>query len=376
MEDKELDLTLEKIKLQIFTFDKFSSFYGSLMCTLDHKWDPTCSTAYTDGEVIGWSKEFFSKLTPTQRLAVEQHEIEHVARLHMIRGEGLNPETWNEACDHVINLDLIERGYDIKSIPGVLCDPAFKKMPEEEVYMALLRKGSKPKNPFGGNDGDIKPGKVTPASVVGKVIQARDMARINNGGKPGSCPGHIEEYLESLLKPKVDWRAALARFITELIPGDRTWARPNRRYMAHNMYMPSQDLEEDKLTHLMYFFDVSGSMTDGQLQQLIAEVKEVRSTLKPERITLCQFDVGIRDTLVIEEHDDFETLKVNGRGGTCLIAVRDLIQQEKPTAAVIFTDMGCDPMEPLTTKTPIFWVVLDNPRAHIPFGEAVFIETD
>ena len=376
MNQQELDRELDKVKLKIFTFDKFSGFYGSLMCTLDHNWNETdCDTACTDGLSIDWNPKFFLALTPDQRLAVHQHEIEHVARLHMLRGEGLDPETWNQACDYVINLDLKERGYAIDKVKGVLLDKNYAGMAEEEVYALLKKNKTPPKKPFGGNTPDIKQSKATPTQVLGKVIQARDMAKLASGGKPGTCPGDIEEYIEALLKPKVDWKSLLSRFHTDLVPGDYTFARPNRRMQAHGMYLPSQDFEANKLSHLMYFFDVSGSMSQEDVECIVTELKHVKDTFNPEKITLAQFDTAIRDVLVIEEHDTFNGLKVIGRGGTDLSPVHAMIEAEKPTAAVIFTDMGCAPMNPLSSKTPVFWVVLNNPHAPIPFGEAVFIDT-
>jgi len=64
-----------------------------------------------------------------------------------------------------------------------------------------------------------------------------------------------------------------------------------------------------------------------------------------------------------------------GRGGTCLIEVRQWIIDNEPTAAVIFTDMGVAPMRPLSVEVPILWVCTNNPGATVPFGKLIHIKT-
>jgi len=53
--------------------------------------------------------------------------------------------------------------------------------------------------------------------------------------------------------------------------------------------------------------------------------------------------------------------------------VREWIIKNKPTAAIIFSDMYVRPMEELPFDIPIIWCVLNNPNATVPFGEVVHI---
>ena len=378
MSDIELSKQLDSVRLKIFVHDKFSAFYGPLMCSLHFIWDDeTNNTAYTDGERLAFNREFFTQLTTDQRLAVTQHEIEHVARLHMIRGEGLDPEDWNRACDYVINQDLRDRGYDISSIKGVLLDPKYKGKTEEEVYYMLQQSKSPNKpQPFGGSSGDMVPGSmsgVTKEEILSRVMQAQEAMKMS-GREAGNIPGNVTGYIDALLKPVVDWKSLLRKFLVDKIRGGRSWKRPNRRYAPQGIYLPSKSMQDGKLDHLMWFFDVSGSVTDEQLQRFNSEVKHVHENLKPRKMTIVQFDTKIQKIDVLLDHHNFSGIEIVGRGGTSLHHVRKLIDKEKPTAAIVFSDLYCTPMDPLTSKTDVLWIVIDHESATIPFGKAIHIK--
>lgn len=374
MTEEELNRQMDKVRLNIFTHDKFSAFYGPLMCSLNFIWDDeTNSTAYTDGDVLAFCRDFFKGLSHSQRLAVVQHEIEHVSRLHMIRGETLDPEKWNVACDHVINLDLHERGYDISSIAGVLMNKKYKGMSEEQVYDALPKNGANPK-PFGGTAGDIvRNGKAKPADVMAKVMQAHHQAAMS-GKNPGSIPGGGKDFIDALLKPVIRWENQLQKYLTDKVKGGRTWRRPNRRYLDQGLYLPSRDTANARLDHLMWFFDVSGSVSKEQLKRFNSEVKYVNDTMKPKKMTIVQFDTIIQKIDVIQEHENYQGIEIVGRGGTSLHHVGKLIDKEQPTAAIIFSDLYCNPMDPLVSKTDVIWIVIDHETATIPFGQAIHIK--
>jgi len=55
-----------------------------------------------------WAPSFVDKLEVDQIIAVIKHEIEHIVRLHLVRGKHykndfINAMIWNMACDWVIN---------------------------------------------------------------------------------------------------------------------------------------------------------------------------------------------------------------------------------------------------------------------------------
>ncbi|MDT9702892.1 VWA-like domain-containing protein, partial [Streptomyces sp. P17] len=72
----------------------------------------------------------------------------------------------------------------------------------------------------------------------------------------------------------------------------------------------------------------------------------------------------------------YDKMEVVGRGGTDLRAVRKWIIKNRPKAMIIFTDMGCEAMEPLepSDMVPILWIVFNNPTAIVPHGKVIHIQ--
>ena len=122
--------------------------------------------------------------------------------------------------------------------------------------------------------------------------------------------------------------------------------------------MPSMQ-SHNQLQDLNYYIDVSGSVTDAQVIRCNSEIKHIKDSFNPKLLRLILFDTQIRAVYEFQEHEPFEKLVIVGRGGTCLIPVREHILKTKPSAAVIFSDLWVTPMEPV--KTPIIWIAVSTP---------------
>lgn len=202
------------------------------------------------------------------------------------------------------------------------------------------------------------------------MAQAIQQAKIQK--QAGSIPGQLELIVEDFLSPVIPWEQVLFNWFTDLVLEDYSWQRPNRRH--RDMYLPSLQSDEQRLTCLHYYFDISGSVTDEMIKRFNSEVKYIKDTFNPEKLVLIMFDTKLHEIYEIEENDQFDRIKVTGRGGTCLRCVRDHINDTEPTAAIIFTDLECQPMQPLKVPVPIIWTVADNPGAKVPFGQIIHIK--
>ena len=202
------------------------------------------------------------------------------------------------------------------------------------------------------------------------VAQAMQQAKLQR--QAGSIPGQLELIVDEFLSPVIPWEQVLFNWFTDLITEDYSWRRPNRRYQ--DMYLPSLQSDAQRLTCLHYYFDVSGSVTDQMIKRFNSEVKYIKDTFNPEKLVLVMFDTKIHEIYEISENDVFDRIKVTGRGGTCLQCVHSHIEETKPTAAIICTDLECQPMQPLKVPIPIIWTVADNPHAKVPFGQIIHIK--
>lgn len=363
-----LQRELDKTKSEVF-IGKNAAFMGSLMCSMDFIWDENILTAATDGTCVWWNPQFFLGLNVPTRRFVLVHELWHPARLHILRCGNRDPRLWNIACDHRINNDLKADGYKFDDIQEWIClDPKYAGWLEEDIYDDLV-KNPPPPPPPGWCD-DIKPGnKASQTKAVNNTVRAVNQAKA--GGGAGNIPGDVEEILSKFLAPVVPWEQVLHRFMNELADEDYTWSRPNRRFRT--AYLPSRYLELGRLEHLVYFEDVSGSITQADAIRFNSEVKYVWDMYQPTKMTLAQFDTRITQVIEYEEGDEINEIKIVGRGGTSLECVRDFIIEHRPTAAIIFSDLECVPMEKLPFDIPIIWVAIRNRKAIVPFGEITHI---
>jgi predicted metal-dependent peptidase len=372
-----LDRQLDKTKAKVFLGNN-AAFLGPLLCSLDFVWSEEIPTADTDGTRIRWNPRDFLGCTLEGRVSSLLHELGHVYRMHPLRRGDRCPDIWNIACDIAINRDLIQMGYSIEgwANPGIGPRPDIPFELEEEIYEFLKKPGGGgAKPPPGQHVCGGMPLNMTPAQkqhMINSVVQAIHSAKENK--QPGAIPGHTEQIIKQFLAPKVPWEAVLQKWMTDLLEEDFTWARPNRRY-GEKMYLPSRYEEDGRLEHLMFFEDVSGSISDADSRRFNSELKYVWDTFKPKKLTVVQFDTVIQKIDVFEEGDPFDEIKIVGRGGTCLVCVRDYIEEHKPTAAIIFSDLFVTPMEPLTNNIPVLWVAIANKDAKVKFGKLIHIRS-
>lgn len=387
-----LEAAFNKTKGQLF-FKKGSGFLGPLLCTLKFKWEDRIQTACISADTLYWNPHFFLSLDEDTRVTVLAHELWHNGFLHGARIGNRDPELWNEAADHTINLMLKEHGYYMAGFP-YLMDPQFSGMATDEVY-DILSKNQPPQpqgNPQGqpgqgddedgegqspvqghGQDGlgkDMLPVSAKEQSdAVARVTAASQIARMT--GRPGDVPGEITVTIDRFLNPKLPWETLLFNFFNELTTQEYSFARPNRRYS--DPIVPGVT-GRNGLEHLIYYLDISGSISDEQILRFNSEVKYIKDVLDPELLTLVTFDTVLQDEYVFEKDDPFEKIVVTGRGGTDLEDVFAHAQKHQPTAMVVFSDLCVDiPPDP---GIPVLWICCDSPNQEAPpFGRMIHLES-
>lgn len=388
--DQEVEYALDACKSKAFLGNN-AAFLGSLLCSMEVIWKDTNNpTASTNGQKLWWNRDWFISLPKETRVTVLVHELWHVGRLHFLRRGNRDPEIWNYACDIRINNDLKAAGYSFKDIEWAWLMPELDvngPMPEEDIYDHLIQNAKQPPpQPGEGGDGTGAKGDMnkdpdgddsgTPTDeqaaknnrMVEAVIRAQQAAERAN--QAGSIPGGTKDWIKQFLTPKIKWETELMQFFTDLGEIRYTWARPNRRYVGQGEYRQSTEHESDRLEHLIYYLDVSGSIQDKDRLRFNSEVKYIKDVLNPRKLTLVQFDTEIQHEHVFEEEDRFEKVVDVSGGGTCLVCVHDHIVEHNPTAAIIFSDMHVSPMQKPVTGTPIIWVRIGS--GHVPdFGKVI-----
>ena len=107
---KEENRALSKCKVSLM-LEKNSVFYSTIVFSLESIWDTSIPTASTNGLNLKINPEWFMALSPKQRIGLVVHEANHVALLHPVRLGDRDPEVFNMAADHMINLMLLDNGF-------------------------------------------------------------------------------------------------------------------------------------------------------------------------------------------------------------------------------------------------------------------------
>ena len=369
-ERASLDMMLSKTKGQLF-FKHQAGFLGSLVCNHNYIWDLEAKTAWNNGSTIAFNPNFFLACTPSGRVTLLGHELWHTGRDHFGRMGEHDPEDWNIAGDYVINNDMELNGFDFSGIPveGYI-NHQYDHMSTEQIYELLQKEPHRKPAPSDFGSDLRQPEKGKGYEIITKVIQAVQASKAAKDA--GTLPGEVTLAVSTFLNPVLKWEVLLSRYFTDLSNDDYSWKRPSRRY--EDVYLPSL-MGENGLEHLLYCFDVSGSVSDQDIVRFNSEVRHIHKTLRPKQLTIITFDTSIRDVYEFAQDDRFEDIVVNGRGGTSLEDVYAEIIKRKPTAAVIFSDLYCAPMDK-NPRVPVLWVVVGNPTAQTHFGKQIHISND
>lgn len=388
--EQEVEYALDACKSKAFLGNN-AAFLGSLLCSIEIIWsDVDNPTAKTNGLKLWWNRDWFISLPKATRVTVLVHELWHPGRLHFLRRGNRDAEIWNYACDIRINNDLKAAGYSFVGIEWAWLMPEVDvngPMAEEDIYDLLMQKSlSPPPQPgateIGNANGDMSNLPPDDNSTSGegatqnqtRILEAvvRAVQAAERANQAGNIPGGTKDFITQFLTPVVPWEATLMQFFTDLGEYRYTWARPNRRFS--DSYRQSVEYESDRLEHLIYYLDVSGSISDRDRLRFNSEVKYIKDVLNPRKLTLVQFDTEIQHEHVFEESDPFEKVVDVSGGGTCLVCVKNHIEQNNPTAAIIFSDMHVSPMDKPKTGTPIIWIRIG--KGHVPsFGKVINIRS-
>jgi len=178
------------------------------------------------------------------------------------------------------------------------------------------------------------------------------------------------------MSAKVNWKDALREFVSSVCKGkdDSTWAKPNRRWLQHDVYMPSTISET--MGRLVVAVDTSGSITGDAINRFLSEVVGIMNNVNPELVDLLYWDSEVAGHEVYGQGDGdklMSSTKPKGGGGTDVNAVFDYVKEKIPNsleACIILTD-GYTPYPSTPPSYPVLWVMTTDVVA--PFGQIIRI---
>lgn len=350
-------------------------FFASLLLGMSITEDKNAKTLETDGESIRYNPEFMAGLSLPETVFVLAHETMHAVFQHMHRRGGKNANRWNIAADYVINDILTREKIGIMPAGGLLDSAlvAEGKGTAEGVYN-LLPESTEDKNTgdTGGALDQVNDASTDPAENSAK--QAEMQVKIIQAGNAAKAAGKLSAGLDRLVKgltaTKTDWKSVLRRFLSERAKVDYSFAKPKRRFLADDIYLPS--LTGDKMGEIVVAIDCSGSIGDKTIADFSAEIKAIFEDTKPSALRVLYFDTEIlrADTF---GPDDTVTITPIGGGGTSFAPIFEYIRANDliPAACVVLTDLESSHFGEMP-ECPVLWATIAPGPA--PFGETVLIQ--
>jgi predicted metal-dependent peptidase len=380
---------LMRVKVNLMRDDRFAFWRGIMMVGKTEVVDD-CPTAYTDGYNEGYGRAFIESQNDKQVAFGVLHENLHkIGRDLSLWGKMFKDDAQlaNMACDYRHNLLLMDMdpvGLTIEmptnpdgSRMGLL-DERFRDMDPPAIFRILKQEKKDGTGAFGPNgDGTKAQGnfdehdweasdqrsdeeKETQAKEVDQAMRQGEMEhRKANGNKAGG----MERFLSDLLKPKVNWKDALADFWRSNCSGrdDNTWRTPNRRFVGMDILLPSTFSQ--RVGCGVIGGDMSGSVGQREMSLMVSEIVYLASQVQPEQIDLLYWDshVARHETYDESNMDTMATsTKPMGGGGTDPHCVKQYIADHKmePEFVIMLTDgyisnwpdFDCPVMWVITTK--------------------------
>lgn len=354
-------------------------FYGLLLMHMVYSIDEKLETACTDGIRITFGTDFLDSLSDSELDFVMMHEILHVVLQHCLRGGDCEHETFNIACDIIVNSNiLLENNMKISSITLKNYGESMHIAPDgkegyeytaEQVY-DMLPKQEKEKLQSKGSgvakgrarqqatnenhkpewrwddhsrwemyeeDDVLRDVWVKRFEDAAQAIEIRDPSNSR-----GLLPRFAQRILGELRKPQTDWRTILNDFIQEEVV-DYSFSPPDRRFYDCPFFLPDFNGKEDMVEDILFMIDTSASMSDAMITAAYSEIKGAVDQLDGKlKGWLGFFDAAIIKPEPFSDEDEFRIIRPAGGGGTDFQIIFEYVhkhmQDKLPASIIIMTD--------------------------------------
>lgn len=410
-------MTLQEILWSSLNYRQ-ATFLNMSIYSADHQEDKTINTPFklaveNNKRVLKYHPEKLGKLDPESAVTLLAHTALHASLLHDIRGQGLNQEVYNMACDIVVNLllDAINKSSSSSAkkynLDGFNVMQEFKGDSVEVVYNKLMKKmppsssgGGSPQNQqqqggmplqgaggisdalgipddqLGSNDIDTSGQSVTP-ELEEKAIRQSNVA-LNSSNSFSMMPQELKNslgiMLDKFFNTRANWRELLLKYVDSASEGGMDYTKFNRRAIYQDLFLPDVE-KQGKLQHLTCAIDVSGSISNKQAKALVNECLSIAEQYCSGELHIHTFNHGVVQSFELDAQNPSQELKLKVGGGTDVHPVLKKISKNPPEVLIVFTDMWFDcPKE--ETPFPVIWVAIDNDEAKAPFGEIIHVRAE
>jgi len=381
-------------------------FFGYLATYLEPKEmaNMAIKTIGTDGKYLYYDPDFVRSLDKETLMGAIAHEVFHCAFGHLWRRGFRDMMRWNIATDIVANEIIKSEGLALPD--EALFNPSFKGLSAEEAYNKLTGDKGSDDDDGGGCGGKVSDGDSDNEGRTGSnfddhsewgkkkngkddgignseinqkwreyASRARQMAKVQ-----GSGAGSLEDMVDELLEPKLNWKELLKQSVVSSVISDYQLSPPSKRHIWRNIYLPSA--KKSDAVEVIFAVDTSGSMTTEEIRDALSELKGICEQFSSFTIFYVECDWDIQRVIKLTPYsfNMDEVKKIRGRGGTRFPV--SLIFEEvskkhtgRPDTIIYFTD-GYGRIAGEKPPCPVIWLLCSTYRFDPEFGRVIKYERD
>lgn len=396
---------LKRAHVQLVRSKQFALLSGILLLGKSEiRSDLPMPTACTDGRNKYYHPELIDEISEKQLAFAVAHENFHVLYKHTTTWKHLYKENAmmaNMACDYVINAQIkaLDPNCDVVEInENWLYHQKYEGWDTFRVYKDLMKNGA-PNNDsadgsgqptgkagkYGTGDGqgpqdhhDWEAGDALDDKQKKELEKAIDSAIRQGEILAGKVGGNSARDIGAIPEPQVNWREQLREFVAAVADGKdcATWRKPNRRWMANDIYMPTTYSET--IGPMVVAIDTSGSIDQHTINTFLGELTGIVEMMPPEKLHLLYWDTNVAAEEVYEP-GMYEMLvqstKPGGGGGTDPLCVQQWLQDhpEIEPSVVLFLSDGYVGRWP-SINAPTMWGMITDVVA--PEGVTIKIDVE
>lgn len=190
-----------------------------------------------------------------------------------------------------------------------------------------------------GFDKDFNPSMGNVSEVEEKIKDAVCSVAQSIERKQGHLPAGVKSIVDKMLKPEINWKEALSKFVCKCFGGEHSWKRCSRHHLARGFYLPGRYDERIKVGVIV---DTSGSCTC-DLPKFLGELNGLLGSFGNYEVTIIQCDAEVQSVQKYDESNpmDFDKFEAKGFGGSDARPAFKWIREhgeDEVNCVVMFTD--------------------------------------
>lgn len=347
-------------------------FYGQFSSGLEivdaSSW---CKTTATDGRHFYYNREHVKSLTEDELIFVMAHQVLHCVLMHIGRRGGRDPKLWGSANDYIINYTLVNEKCGKMPLNGCFDLRLTDEMSSEEVYLFLEENqttmdipdpldeqiemmdpsdedenGKSIKVTVSGEGGPPRLSKEDVDKISNEIKNSVIAAAMNAKKAGHNLPSCVQRIIDQLVNPIMDWRSLLDAFYRSSVKDNYTFTKMSRRtnvirrLVGRPICLPGRDYAKTIKLHVA--IDVSGSMEESMLRDMLSEVMGIAQTFPHFEISVWSFCTQIHNPREYRQNnvDEIKTYPLVHGGGTSFEVNWEYMKENgiMPDRLVVFTD--------------------------------------